>query len=214
MSKALLLCITLLVVRFSYSQNDGFSYQIEAGMLISVGPNHYRTDLVRLNNITEIFYADRLRFAKPSARIRFSMLYGFCKRIKAGVESGGSLRFGEEFYDYEILYSIPVQAKLTYHLISFENFIKIGLDGSAGYHFRNYYKIPVTERGGFIYSVGVMISRELDKHLNWFAKIGFEKQTENINRKIPAREPLQRDGYYDFKIYRNQVLISLGISLN
>jgi hypothetical protein len=196
------------------SQDKSFSYQLEVGSLISIGPNHYRTDSVRINNITSVFYADKLRYEHPSIRLRASLLYKITDAFSAGLEIGSNIRVGESFYNNEVLYSIPLQTKLLYSLIQFNKQYSLAIDGTIGYHFRNYYKIPTTEQGGLIFSSSVVLQKKSNKNLNWFTKVGFEKQTENVRRTIYARDPGQVNQDYKFKVFRNQLLLSLGLTLN
>ncbi len=196
------------------SQERPLSYQFEIGSLVSLGPNHYRNDSVQINNITSIYYADRLRYEHPSVRLRIATLYRIADHFSGGVEVGANLRLGESFYYNEVLYSIPVQAKLVYSIFDITENYKLALDGTIGYHFRNYYKIPTTEQGGLIYSSSIVLNTSKNRNFNWFAKIGFEKQTENLRRTIYARDPGQTNQDYKLKLYRNQLLLSFGLTLN
>ena len=197
----------------TYGQDNRFSYHFELGTLLSVGPSTFRTDSVRINNVTEISYPQNLRFEHPSARLRMSMLYEFAHNTKIGIESGISLRFGESYYNNTILYSFPIQGKVVYYPIELKNNILIGIDGTAGYHFQNLYRYRVSSKGGYIYSIGIVFTQNNEMPINWFVKFGFEKQNENTTLEILAREPGQKVEYYKYKIYRNQALISVGINL-
>lgn len=210
----LLFFSSILFVPVAKSQTGPLSYQFEIGGLVSFGPNHYRDDSVQINNITSISYADRLRFEHPSIRLRSAILYKIVERFSCGIEVGANLRLGESFYNNEVLYSIPLQTKLLYSIFDINQNYKLALDGTFGYHFRNYYKIPTTEQGGLIYSSSAILSTSKSRDFNWYAKIGFEKQTENLRRTIYARDPGQVNQDYKFRLNRNQLLLSFGLTLN
>lgn len=90
----------------------------------------------------------------------------------------------------------------------------MGIDETLGYHFRNYYKIPVTEAGGLIYSSSFVLQNKSRRNVNWYAKLGFEHQTENLRRTIFARNAGEKNEDFKFKLNRNQLLLSTGLTLN
>lgn len=214
MKYCLWILFSFLFATTAKSQEKPLSYQFEIGTLVSVGPNHYRNDSVQINNINSVIYADRLRYEHPSLRLRVSLLYTIINVFSTGLEVGGNIRMNESFYNNEVLFSIPVQAKFLYSFARFKRNCNFALDGTIGYHFRNYYKKPTTEQGGMIFSTSLVLQNNSKKNLNWYTKFGFERQTENIRRTIFAREPGQVNQDYPFKVYRNQLLISLGVTLN
>lgn len=196
------------------SQEKAVSYQFEIGSLLSVGPNHYRNDSVLINNITSISYADKLRYEHPSLRLRLALLTKIFELFSVGIEAGGNIRFGESSYDNEVLYSVPLQAKFLSSISRLNKNFSLAVDGTLGYHFRNFYKIPTTEKGGLIFSSSLILQSKKNRNLNWYSKLGYERQTENIRRTIFAREPGQVNQDYKFKVYRNQLLVSIGVMLN
>ena len=204
----------LFLATVAQSQEKPLSYQLEIGSLVSIGPNHYRKDSVQINNITSIFYADRLRYEHPSIRIRLASLYKIGNHLSAGIEAGGNFRFGESFYNNEVLFSIPVQIKTLYTILDINKEYSLALDATIGYHFRNYYKIPTTEQGGLIYSSSIVLANKTGRNINWYTKLGFENQTEQLRITIFARDPGQTDQDYAYKRYRSQLLFSMGLTLN
>jgi hypothetical protein len=186
-----------------------FSYQVEAGSLLSIGSNKHETKTVIVNNIpVSVGYASTLKFKYPSIRVRTSINYKISKIFEGGIESGITVRYNEPAYTEQHLFAFPILSKFQFNILRIASNYQVVTDLGIGYSLMKIANQGVDEKGGLIYNGGLALSTISNSNIDWRLVFGFEQQHEKLFFHFNRPEP----GII-VKRLRNQLYLSIGFIL-
>lgn len=209
MGSSFVIILFLLLVTFEdLKAQKKFSFEMNIGLLHSVGKDEYK--IYQSKQPLSIQYASKKKYDNPYLSFLPNVMYVVRKNLVLGLQTGIYAHFKEQYSGYDIPVMVTVPLLLTGRLnIPNVKENKLGISVSGGKNFFNMKTYPYNVKNGWLVNGSIFF---LIKQNNFF-KLGIEKQVDNGYVYYTSTSPFTKDEMFKYNFRRTAVMVSYGFKL-
>lgn len=210
MSMKLILLSILLSLTIQLNAQKKLSFDLNAGILESVGKDISKIYHSETNPLFSLQYLSRRKFKHPYFNVLGHVNYSLSQRIGVGLQSGFYLHYLENYFSNvkRTALSIPVMATFTDNLVDI-NSHQAGIEVAGGTVFYNIDEFQFGIKNAVIYNASVFYTITKKSTI----KLGVEKQIDHAWSYFPGDDWGSDYKNETYKYHLNRLALALSYSL-